>query len=220
MPRSLEMGQAKPAARGSRTKKDALNRLLDAAELLFAEHGLNGVSLRQIGVAAGGGNNSVIQYHFGSKAGLIRAIIERRVESFEARRVELLAEAKEQVGAARILALLKAVALPLAEAEDPYGRHVYAHFLLQFDLNFRYHDGLEHPGWGEHTAAYQAVMLLAEVLPTLSQRDLSTRIGWVGRMFLCALIERDNARANGKPIKKEKQFLEEIFNAMLAVMQV
>ena len=38
-----------------------------AAEGLFAERGIEGVSLRQIGTAAGNGNNSAVQYHFGTK---------------------------------------------------------------------------------------------------------------------------------------------------------
>ena len=42
-------------------------QLLLAAERLFAEHGLAGVSLRQISIEAGSSNNSAIRYHFGSK---------------------------------------------------------------------------------------------------------------------------------------------------------
>ena len=60
--------------------------LLDTAERLLAEHGIDGVSMRQIAAAAGQGNNSVIQYHFGDKAGLLREIILRRVAGFEPRR--------------------------------------------------------------------------------------------------------------------------------------
>jgi AcrR family transcriptional regulator len=47
-----------------------------AAERLFAERGLDGVSLREIGAAVGNANNSAVQYHFGSKDQLVRAIFE------------------------------------------------------------------------------------------------------------------------------------------------
>ena len=55
-----------------------------AAERLFAEHGIDGVSLRQIGVAAGNGNNSAVQYHFGTKDRLVQAVFEYRLPRLRA----------------------------------------------------------------------------------------------------------------------------------------
>ena len=54
-------------------------RLVVAAERLFAQHGIDGVSLRQIAAAAGSANNSAVHYHFGSKAALIAAIFRHRL---------------------------------------------------------------------------------------------------------------------------------------------
>lgn len=54
-------------------------RLVLAAERLFATHGIDGVSLRQIAAEAGSGNNSAVHYHFGSKQGLIAAIFRHRL---------------------------------------------------------------------------------------------------------------------------------------------
>jgi AcrR family transcriptional regulator len=62
------------------------------AERLFAEHGVDGVSLRQIGAAAGNGNNSAVQYHFGSKDQLIQAVFEHRLPRLHERRSLLIAE--------------------------------------------------------------------------------------------------------------------------------
>ncbi len=58
-------------------KGQARTLILDAAEWLFAEHGISSVSNRQIGAAAGQGNTSAVGYHFGSKDELIRALIRR-----------------------------------------------------------------------------------------------------------------------------------------------
>lgn len=54
-------------------------RLVIAAERLFALHGIDGVSLRQIAADAGSANNSAVHYHFGSKKGLIQAIFHHRL---------------------------------------------------------------------------------------------------------------------------------------------
>ena len=54
-------------------------RLVVTAERLFALHGIDGVSLRQIAAEAGSGNNSAVHYHFGSKDGLIEAILGHRL---------------------------------------------------------------------------------------------------------------------------------------------
>lgn len=54
-------------------------RLVVAAERLFALHGIDGVSLRQIATEAGSANNSAVHYHFGSKQGLITAIFQHRL---------------------------------------------------------------------------------------------------------------------------------------------
>src|SRR3954471_12119449 len=54
-------------------------RIVLAGERLFALHGIDGVSLRTIALAAGSSNNSAVHYYFGSKGGLIGAIFEHRL---------------------------------------------------------------------------------------------------------------------------------------------
>ena len=55
------------------------DRLLDAAEALFAERGYGAVGIREIAERAGV-NLSGIKYHFGSKRGLYLAAVERTVD--------------------------------------------------------------------------------------------------------------------------------------------
>lgn len=79
---------------GGRTERAAETRelILAAAERLFAEHGVFAVSNRQVGEAAGQGNNFAVGYHFGTKADLVRAIVRRHAEPVEHRRAWMLAE--------------------------------------------------------------------------------------------------------------------------------
>ena len=66
-------------------------KILDAAEKLFARHGFESTSLRSI-IASAGVNLAAIHYHFRSKEGLVRAVIERRFAPVNNERLRLLAE--------------------------------------------------------------------------------------------------------------------------------
>ena len=66
-------------------------RIVEVAERLFALHGIDGVSLRQIAAAAGTANNSAVNYHFGSKEGLIAAIFQYRLPQLTSERKMLAA---------------------------------------------------------------------------------------------------------------------------------
>ena len=66
--------------------------ILVTAERLFAEHGVEAVSNRQVSEAAGQSNNFAVGYHFGTKEDLVVAIVRRHSESMERRRTDMLAE--------------------------------------------------------------------------------------------------------------------------------
>ncbi|MCR6489142.1 TetR family transcriptional regulator [Amycolatopsis sp. OK19-0408] len=84
------------AARASATRES----ILVTAERLFAEHGVHVVSNRHISEAAGQGNNAAVNYHFGTKVDLVRAIIRKHSDRMEALRAELV-EAVDGAGSLR-----------------------------------------------------------------------------------------------------------------------
>lgn len=65
-------------------------RILDAAETLFIEHGFAATSVRAIATQAGV-NLAATNYHFGNKKGLFAAVLHRRIEPINAARLERLA---------------------------------------------------------------------------------------------------------------------------------
>lgn len=79
--------RAAPSDKGGSTR----DRLLVAAERLFAEHGVYAVSNRQVSEAAGQGNNAAVGYHFGTKVDLVRAIVNKHGVQIERHRTDLLA---------------------------------------------------------------------------------------------------------------------------------
>jgi AcrR family transcriptional regulator len=73
-------------------------RILDAAELLFADHGFAATSLRGI-TSEAEVNLASVHYHFGSKEELIRAVFQRRLEPLNRERLELLDQVEAAGGA-------------------------------------------------------------------------------------------------------------------------
>jgi AcrR family transcriptional regulator len=91
-------------------------RVLDAAERLFAERGLNAVSIRDITHEAEA-NLGAINYHFGTKEGLIVAVLERRMVPLEEQRLKALdaVEAAAKSGQPKLEAVLEAIFRPAVE---------------------------------------------------------------------------------------------------------
>jgi AcrR family transcriptional regulator len=100
--------------------------LLDAAESLFSEHGIQAASLRAITQRAGA-NLAAVHYHFGSKQGLVRAVFQRRLEPLNRERLALLA-ACERDGGGTVEGVLRAFVGPLLRMvrQDPDGGGAFA----------------------------------------------------------------------------------------------
>jgi AcrR family transcriptional regulator len=76
-----------------RQKRTTKDKLMDAAERLFARKGFHGASLRDI-TAAAGVDLALVNYHFGSKKRLLVAVLERRGKILNDERLRRLAEAR------------------------------------------------------------------------------------------------------------------------------
>jgi AcrR family transcriptional regulator len=105
--------------------------LILAAERLFAERGVDGVSLRQINQAADHRNTAAAHYHFGSKDGLVQAVLAYRLPRLDERRGELLQRSSE---VRDLRFYLEAFIRPLAEELLPReGGNYYIRFIQQYE---------------------------------------------------------------------------------------
>ena len=91
--------------------------LIRAAEELFAERGSDAVSLREIVAASGATNASAIQYHFGDRRGLLRAVLAKHEPTIHEARHALLDE-YAAVGVDDVRVLAAALVEPLADELD------------------------------------------------------------------------------------------------------
>lgn len=115
-------------------RQDALAtraRLIAAAETLFAERGIDAVSMNEVQRAAGQKNKSALQYHFGTKEQLLRAILDKHVPGIELRRHRYL-DAIEASDRYEVRDLMKALVAPVFEKlDDADGGRAYVAVFAQ-----------------------------------------------------------------------------------------
>lgn len=193
------------------------DRMLDAAERLFGECGLEGVSLRQIAAEAGSKNHLAVQYHFGGKDEIAAAILERRLPSLEQRRGKLLAEAQ----AAGLLhdpkALLNVMFNPIAHETDTGGKHSYAGFLLGVN---------RHPAlralrlqMRDRTPLTNHVLdLLRDALTQVPHRLFLHRIACASDVYYQSLIALDRPLVAGGWLTNERDAMTEALELAHAVV--
>jgi len=111
-------------------------RILDAAERLFAQRGFYGVSLRDITQAAGV-DVALVSYHFGGKRELFTAVFERRAEVLNRERIELLEEVRQRSLPATppLEAIINAFLEPLLERSARGGAGWKSYFALVAYVN-------------------------------------------------------------------------------------
>jgi AcrR family transcriptional regulator len=111
-------------------------RILDAAEKLFAQRGFYGVSLRDITQAAGV-DVALVSYHFGGKRELFTAVFERRAEVLNHERLALLEEVRRRSlpAAPTPEAIVNAFTQPLLERSARGGPGWKSYFALVAYVN-------------------------------------------------------------------------------------
>ena len=104
----------------SKAQFSTKERILDAAETLFAQYGFGGTSLRQV-TSQADVNIAAVNYHFGSKENLVNEVFRRRMDEMSAQRLARLetAVAADRTDLEGILAAF--VEPPLAMAQDRHG---------------------------------------------------------------------------------------------------
>lgn len=108
------------------TPQDTRDRILDAAESLFVEHGFDGTSMRMI-TSAANANLAAVNYHFGSKDALVQAVFRRRLTVLNEERLAVLDRLEVEAGGAplkpsRIVEAFFGTALRMAADTEHGGR--------------------------------------------------------------------------------------------------
>ena len=180
-PRTRQKGPGRPeGASGVRAE------ILDAAEVLFANLGYAGTTLREVANAAKV-TQALVSYYFGSKFGLFEEVFMRRGQVVSEQRLQNL-EALRASGTPKVQDIVRAFLLPtLSLRATPQGR---AFLRLQARLHTEPPEisyQLRTEAYGGSTRAY--VDILRQALPRLSELDATWRITLMIGTYLYAFSD-------------------------------
>ena len=161
--------------------------ILLTAERLFAEFGIDAVSIRQISKAAGQRNNYALQYHYGDRDTLINEILTLRAVPINQRRLAMLADIEENNRTDNIAALAHAFVWPLAEHiilnKDSY----YLRFLLHL-YYYRQGNGLFYNfAPALRTGFNKVVRYIRLCLVNLPTEIMDARLSLIGAQLINAM---------------------------------
>jgi len=194
------------AARG-RAEESGRAAIMDAAERLFAERGIDAVSLRTINAEAGY-SVAALHYHFATRDGLVRALLERAQPPMFAERERMLAQLNSQAQPS-VEDIVAALVLPLTAgmAEEFAASVAKLRFLvrLSFDRSPYLRRTVE-----DSFALFRP--LLQRALPQLEERTLMRRWRFAADLAQQALANalEDHLAGGGARRARFAQFLEDL----------
>lgn len=172
------------------------DRLLDVAERLFAQRGIEAVSLREINAASGSRNASAVQYHFGNREGLLRAVIARHVDVVNGRRTRMVAALEADGHRPTVREVVEVFLQPLGDELGTASGRSYLRILAQLtaaDVEW----AVRVAEIGENEGFLRAGELLDELLASLPSQVRGQRRHQAFRFALRSL--GDQARWDIRP---------------------
>jgi AcrR family transcriptional regulator len=190
----------------ARDATETREKLLRAAEHLFARHGLD-VPIREIHALAGQKNASAIQYHYGSKEELVQAIIDRHAptpDDMDAVRADL--ESRQAVPRSFVEAIVRRLCAYLGNEESRDYIRFSFHYLQQTSLRAVLAQETQHHSMA---AVYAETELVRRMFPALPERLVRERA--VASMSFVALEVAERARliddASTEGVLDEDEFI-------------
>lgn len=194
-------------------------RIIEAAEALFGELGVDKTPLRSIAAAAGQRNINAVQYHFGDRWALLTAIFEYREAQLDLLREDLLSQARARGESEDLRWLMRAVFEPNFRHYKFHDGINYIRLHASYLANIRQR-GILHPVDYDSSATVffrEIIGLLRKKLSFLSTWLFHMRLEAVGALFLNSVIRHHVSAPENRP--DDWALFEDLLNmAMSAIM--
>ncbi|MFB7208671.1 TetR/AcrR family transcriptional regulator [Streptomyces sp. NPDC056255] len=195
--------------------QETREKLIRAAEEVFAAQGTDGAQLRDIVRLAGQSNPSAVQYHFGSRAGLLDAVMAGRQARTEQVLAPLLDELGEDCGVRELLAALIAAEASLL-ADDRGRRCLRISAQLTHETGLR--TGRLHPAL-DGTAYGRLIGRMGERLDELPGPLRLERLDLALTLIGAALADRAHQRLDGiESLTGDELFLADLVETTTAFL--
>jgi AcrR family transcriptional regulator len=184
---------------------------------LFAERGVDGVTVREIATAAGQKNHGAVGYYFGSKEALVREIILDGAIAIDERRNAALDRFEANGGPHRVREVVDVLIFPAADPED----HYYLRFIVMLTMTHRdlMMDALENR-WN---SGYQRCLdHLRRLMPKMPPVLQNQRLLFMGAALGAVLAARQQAMADASrlhPVWDSPISLEHFAQSLTALIE-
>lgn len=205
----------------STTHSDAPAHIKAVALKLFAERGINGVTVRQIAEAAGQKNHAAITYYFGSKDALIRELIVDGARAIDARRNAALDRAAAAGGPGSVIQVVEILVETSVDPDPPAWGECYNRFIVGLQMSNRalFMDALA----GRWNSGYQRCLdEVRRLIPDMPADMLNQRLVFMGGAISGILAGRETELADKSrdhPMWSHPETLNRVARTLAAIIE-
>ena len=201
-------------------RSEAAEHLKAVALKLFAERGIDGVTVRQIAEAAGQKNHAAVGYHFGSKEELVRELIVDGARLIDVQRNRWLDAAEAYGGPHTVLEAVEGLVRTSLNPDPPEWGECYNRFVVMLGLTHRalFMAALE----GRWNSGYQRCLEhIRRLMPDLPRKRVNQRLLFMGAALGGILAGREGEladRSRPHPMWSSDSTLTEISRSLAGML--
>ncbi|MDR2872899.1 MAG: TetR family transcriptional regulator [Xanthomonadaceae bacterium] len=174
------------------TSSSTKDRILSAAEELFAQQGFAGTSLRQV-TGKANVNIAAVNYHFGSKENLINEVFRKRMDEMSSQRLAQLDQALSHSPVSLEAILAAFIEPPLALAQGDAADNAFVRIIARaYAENIVSLRHFLHNRYGH--VLHRFAIALSECLPSLGKEELYWRLDFVAGALTYAMADFGSAK--------------------------